>query len=48
MTEYEETFYHGQLSSKKGVKNDSDQEKSKREERSLPSVKDVVWQIQNK
>ena len=41
------TFYHGQLSNKNSIKNNSDQEKSKREERSLPVMRDVVWQIKN-
>jgi hypothetical protein len=39
----EETFYHGKPSSKNGIKNDSNKEKYKREERPLPSLRNVAW-----
>ena len=45
MTDNEDAFCHRKLSSKNGIKNDSDYEICKSEERSMPSMIDVVWLI---
>jgi hypothetical protein len=45
MTEDEDTFHHRKLSTEKGIKDESDEEKCKSKERSLPILIDVVLNI---
>jgi hypothetical protein len=45
MNDDEDAFCHGKLSGKKGIKKDSEYEICESEERSMPSVIDVVWLI---
>jgi hypothetical protein len=45
MTDDEDAFYHGKMSSKKGIKGDGDYEISKTDERCMPVLRDVVWVI---
>jgi hypothetical protein len=48
MAEDEEAFYHGELSSKKGVEKDGNDEKCQSEKRAMPSLKSISLNIQHK